>query len=63
MLTRIKSFVKDNQDDIILFTGVVLVALFSFALGFIIAKQSEKKPIEIEYLYEQEYSSAYCSFS
>ncbi len=63
MLTRIKSFVKDNQNDIILFTGVVLFALFSFALGFITAKVGEKKPIEIEYLYEQKYSSAYRSFS
>jgi predicted negative regulator of RcsB-dependent stress response len=56
MLTRIKDFVKENQDDIILFIGVVLISLFCFALGFITAKQQDKEPIKVEYFNEQKNS-------
>lgn len=61
MLTKIKGFVKDNLDDIILVIGVILISLFSFALGFIIAKQQEKEPLRIEYDYEK-YNSQSCCF-
>lgn len=49
MLANIKQFVKAHQDDIILFIGVILISLLSFAAGYIIAKQQEKEPIKIEF--------------
>jgi len=49
MLAKIKQFVKDYQSDIILVIGVILISLFSFALGYILAKTQEKEPIRIEY--------------
>lgn len=49
MLTKLKQFVKTYQGDIILFIGVILISLLSFALGFIAANQHEKEPIKIEY--------------
>ncbi len=48
MLTEIKEFVKKNQSDIILFIGVVLISLLSFAMGYIVAKTQEKEPIRFE---------------
>lgn len=48
MLAKLKQFVKIYQDDIILFVGVILISLLSFAAGFIAAKQQEKEPIIIE---------------
>ncbi|MCP6719308.1 MAG: hypothetical protein KJI71_03695 [Patescibacteria group bacterium] len=46
---EIIEFLKRHQDDIALLIGVILVSLFSFALGYIVAKQEEKEPIKIEY--------------
>jgi len=63
MLTKIKRFVKENQDDIILLIGIILVSLFSFALGFIMAKEQEREPIKIEYLDEKSSSKPYCIIS
>jgi hypothetical protein len=48
MLSKLIQFVKDHIDDIILVTGVVLVSLFSFLAGYIMAKQQQKEPIKIE---------------
>jgi len=48
MITKIKNFVKAHLDDIILLIGVVLISLFSFAIGYIVAKQQEKESIKIE---------------
>ncbi len=48
MLMEIKEFVKKYQADIILVIGVILISLFSFAMGYIVAKQQEKEPIKIE---------------
>jgi len=48
MLSKLKQFGKDYQNDIILVIGVILISLLSFAMGFIIAKQQEKEPIRIE---------------
>ena len=48
MLAKIAQFVKDHQDDIILFIGVVLISLLSFAAGYIAAIQREKEPIQFE---------------
>ena len=47
-LSKISNGVKDHLDDIILVIGVILVSLFSFAMGYIAAKQQNKEPIRIE---------------
>jgi len=47
ILTKIKGFVKDNLDDIILIVAVVLISLLAFSLGFIIAKYQEKLPLQL----------------
>ncbi len=41
-------WVKTYQADIILVIGVILISLFSFAAGYITARQQEKEPIRIE---------------
>lgn len=48
MLSEIKEFVKNYQDDIILVIGVILISLLSFAAGFMTAELQEKDPIKIE---------------
>jgi hypothetical protein len=48
ILTRIKEFVKEHQEDIILVIGVILISLLSFAAGFIVAKQQEKTSLLFE---------------
>ncbi|MBZ1356602.1 MAG: hypothetical protein KY054_02420 [Candidatus Nealsonbacteria bacterium] len=54
MLSKILKFVKDYQDDIILFLGVVLVSFLAFALGYITAKNQEKPHLEFEeFIYEK----------
>jgi Tfp pilus assembly protein PilO len=47
MLTKIMDFVKENQDKIVLVVCILLIALLCFSLGYIFAKNQEKKPIEI----------------
>jgi hypothetical protein len=42
------NFFKKHTDEIILFLGVILVSLLSFAMGYIVAKLQEKEPIRIE---------------
>jgi hypothetical protein len=49
MFEKGKNFIKNHLEEIILIAGIILVSLFSFALGYIVAKQEEKKPIKIEY--------------
>lgn len=49
MLSKLIQFVKAYQEEIILLIGVILISLFSFAMGYIMAKQEEKAPIKIEY--------------
>ncbi|KKQ75878.1 MAG: hypothetical protein US98_C0057G0003 [Parcubacteria group bacterium GW2011_GWC1_38_6] len=48
MLSRFIQSVKDNQSEIILVLGVVLISLFSFSMGYIVAKFQERQPIQIE---------------
>ena len=61
ILTKAKRFVKANQDAIILFVGAALISLFSFALGFIAAKQQEKTPLKFKQKthYEKNSSPSY----
>jgi hypothetical protein len=48
MLSKIVGFVKVWQSDIILFIAVFLIALLSFALGYLSAKMEDKEPIRFE---------------
>ncbi len=45
---RLFNWVKKYQIDILLFIGIFLISLFSFAIGYIIAKQQDKTPIKFE---------------
>jgi hypothetical protein len=47
IITRIKSFVKDNLDDIILAITIILISLLAFSVGFIMAKYQEKLPLQL----------------
>ncbi len=58
MLSKIIYFVKKYREDIILFIGVILISLLSFAAGYIVAKQQEKTPIRFEMINEQTLVSA-----
>ena len=44
MLSKFLQFVKKYQAEIILFLGVFLISLLSFAMGYISAKYLEKPP-------------------
>lgn len=54
MLSNLKKFVKNNKIDILLLTAIILISLVSFGLGYITARLSEKKPLDIQYQYEKE---------
>lgn len=47
ILSKVIIFVKGHLNDIILVIGVVLISLLSFAMGYILAKQQEKTPLQI----------------
>jgi hypothetical protein len=49
MFEKIKEFIKEHWEEIILVIGVILISLLSFALGYIVAKEEQKQPIQIEY--------------
>jgi hypothetical protein len=48
MLTKVFEFVKRNKADIILIIGIILVSLFSFAFGYITAKEEQKESLKFE---------------
>jgi hypothetical protein len=48
MLSKIVGFVKVWQSDIILFVAVFLIALLSFAFGYLSAKMEDKQPVIFE---------------
>jgi hypothetical protein len=48
MFDRLKDFIKSHQADIILFVGVILISLLSFAMGYITAKNGQKESINFE---------------
>lgn len=49
-LLKISNGVKKYQNDIVLFIGVILAVLLAFAIGYIAARQQEKKPpLQFEY--------------
>ena len=45
---QIKQWTIDNQNDIILVVGVILISLLSFAMGYIVARQQEKEPLKVD---------------
>ncbi len=55
MIPKFIKFVKVNQRDILLLIAIFLATLFSFSLGYIIAKMEEKEPLRFEQpIYEEE---------
>jgi hypothetical protein len=48
MIPKIKKFVKNKKNDILLFIAILLVVMFSFSLGYIMGKMEEKKPLTFE---------------
>ena len=49
---KISEWIKEYQADIILFIGVVLISLLSFAVGYIVANEQKKRPAKVEQIYE-----------
>lgn len=47
-LGNLEEFTKEYLDDIILVVGAILISLFSFAMGYLLAKQQGKEPIKFE---------------
>ena len=45
MLSKLISFVKHHQEEIILFVGVILISLFSFAVGYITSESQQETEI------------------
>jgi hypothetical protein len=48
MVTKIFNFVKNNKADIILVIGIILISLFSFAFGYITAKEGQNEGLKFE---------------
>ena len=48
MLAKLKNFVKNNLNEILVLATVILISLFSFAAGYLTAKYQEKESIRIE---------------
>jgi len=61
MLSNLKEIVKNHKTDIILLIAVILISLFSFAMGYIVAKNQEKEPLRIEEV--SLYNNSFISFS
>lgn len=47
ILAKIKEFVKKYKEDVILFIGVVLISLLSFAAGYIAANEKKNEAKQI----------------
>ncbi len=55
MIPKFIKFVKVNRRDILLLFAVFLATLFSFSLGYIVAKMEDKEPLRFEQpVYEEE---------
>jgi len=57
-LSTIRLKIKKYKNDIILIIIVFLISLFSFAMGYIVAKYQEKEPIQFQ---ETVNSKHFCS--
>lgn len=56
ILAKILEFVKTHFSDIILVVAVMLLLLFSFAAGFIVAKYQDRVPLQIYEKHTSTYS-------
>ncbi len=56
MIAKISDFVKAHFNNIILFIIVALLILLSFAVGFIMAKERQKQPIQFLNAYSATHS-------
>jgi hypothetical protein len=54
---KVKIFITQNQADIVLVTGIILISLISFGLGRISAPENNKEPVVIEDSIEYQESS------
>ena len=50
ILAKIRDFVKQHFNDIIMFVIIASLVMLAFAAGFISAKYAERQPIRIEKL-------------
>ncbi|MDD5098347.1 MAG: hypothetical protein PHD31_01350 [Candidatus Pacebacteria bacterium] len=48
MLTKITSFVKKFEKEIVLIITIILISTLAFFLGYIYSRIQEKEPIRIE---------------
>ncbi len=48
MIPKIKKIVKNEKADLLLFFAIFLVVMFSFSLGYIMAKMEEKESLKFE---------------
>lgn len=53
MLAKIIRFVKDYQEEIVLFIAVFLISLLSFAAGYIISERTNEEKINFENVQEE----------
>jgi hypothetical protein len=45
---KLSNFINQYQADIILLIGVILISLLSFAMGYIVARNYDRPPLEFE---------------
>ncbi|MGB3988270.1 MAG: hypothetical protein WBK67_01090 [Minisyncoccales bacterium] len=48
MLSKISHFVKENQKELILLLGVIMISSLSYAFGYVVAKTESREYLEIE---------------
>ncbi len=48
IIPKFRNFVKNNGSDIMLLVAVILACMFSFSLGYIMAKMEEKEALQYE---------------
>ena len=63
MLSKIKQFVKKHKSDIILIIIIILISLFSFGIGFLVAKEQQKQPLEFKNFSYEKNSLSYSFIS
>ncbi len=47
-LKELLVLLRKHQDTIILAIAIILISLFSFAIGFIVARRDNREPIRFE---------------
>ncbi|MBI2643973.1 MAG: hypothetical protein HYW95_00485 [Candidatus Wildermuthbacteria bacterium] len=48
IVNELLELIKKYEKDIVLVIGVILISLLSFAIGYLVAKEQLKEPIQIE---------------